>query len=73
MYTKLRYLSCFNNGLLTNQVTNILTEVVPFCKSDHIYVDISPMVAIFQLTICQYSLCSYKEVEGFISVNKHKE
>ena len=38
MYTKLRYLSCFNNGLLTNQFTNILTEVVPFCKSDHIYI-----------------------------------
>ena len=37
MYTKLKCLRCFNSGLLTNQVTNILTEVSPFCKSSHIY------------------------------------
>ena len=29
-------LVCFNSGVLTNQVTYILTEVVPFCKSSHI-------------------------------------
>ena len=33
MYTKLICLSSFNGSLFTNQVTNILTEVVPFCKS----------------------------------------
>ena len=32
MYTKLR---CFNSSLFKNQVTNVLTEVVPFCKSGH--------------------------------------
>ena len=37
MFTKLRFLRCFNSGLFTNQVTNVLTEVVPFCKSGHIY------------------------------------
>ena len=36
MYTKLRCLNCFNYGLFTNQVTNVLTEVVPFCKSNKI-------------------------------------
>ena len=25
-------LRCFNSGLLTNQVTNVLTEVVPFAN-----------------------------------------
>ena len=34
MHTKL-FLICFNSGFFTNQVTNILTEVVPFCKSGH--------------------------------------
>ena len=33
MYTKLRCLKSFNNGLFTNQVPNVLTEVV---KSGHI-------------------------------------
>ena len=33
------FLSCFNRGFFTNQVTNLLTEVVPFCKSvDKCYV-----------------------------------
>ena len=37
MYPKL-FLKCFNSVFLTNQVTNVLTEVVPFCKSGHISV-----------------------------------
>ena len=37
MYTKLRFLRYFNSSLLKSQVTNVLTEVVPFCKSGHIY------------------------------------
>ena len=36
MYTKLRYLRYFNSSLFKSQVTNVLTEVVPFCKSGHI-------------------------------------
>ena len=35
MYTKLRCLRCFNSSLFKNQVTNVLTEVVPFGKSSH--------------------------------------
>ena len=31
------FLICFNGGFFTNQVTNVLTEVVPFCKSGHKY------------------------------------
>ena len=34
MYAKL-FLLCFNNVFFTNQVTNVVTEVVPFCKSGH--------------------------------------
>ena len=37
MYTKVICLICFNGRLFTNQVTNVLTEVVPFCKSGHNY------------------------------------
>ena len=29
------FLICFNSGFFTSQVTIILTEVVPFCKSDY--------------------------------------
>ena len=36
MYTKLTCLRRVNNGLFTNQVTHILTEVVPFYKSGHL-------------------------------------
>ena len=31
------FLKCFNRDFFTNQVTNVLTEVVPFCKSGHTY------------------------------------
>ena len=40
MYTKLRCLRCFNSSLFKSQVTNVLTEVVPFCKLGHIYYQI---------------------------------
>ena len=36
MYTEL-FLCCFNSGFFSYQVTNVLTEVVPSCKSGHIY------------------------------------
>ena len=29
-------LICFNSVFFTNQVTNVWTEVVPFCKSGHV-------------------------------------
>ena len=30
-------LLCFNSVFFTNQVTYVVTEVVPFCKSGHKY------------------------------------
>ena len=38
MHTKLICSICFDGSLFTNQVTNVLTEVVPFCKSGQIYI-----------------------------------
>ena len=32
------FLLCINSVFSTNQVTNVVTEVVPFCKSGHIYI-----------------------------------
>ena len=37
MYTKLGFLRCFNMCFFTNQVTNVVKKVVPFCKSGHKY------------------------------------
>ena len=33
------FLICFNSVSFTKQATNVLTEVVPFCKSGHIYIN----------------------------------
>ena len=30
-------MSCFNSGLFINQVTNVLAEMVPYCKSCYKY------------------------------------
>ena len=38
---KLRCLRCFNSSLFKSQVTNVLTEVVPFCKSGLIYITLT--------------------------------
>ena len=38
MYTKPRCLRYFNSCLFKSQVTSVLTEVVPFSKSSHIYI-----------------------------------
>ena len=46
MYAKL-FFDMFNSGFLTNQVTNVLTEVVPFCTSGHIYVYVCVCIRIY--------------------------
>ena len=38
MHTKLICSICFEGSLFTNQVTKVLTEVVPFGKSGHNYI-----------------------------------
>ena len=50
MYTKLRCLRCFNSGLFTKQPTNHLKEVVPFCKSGHIYQNIGGKIILDDTT-----------------------
>ena len=34
---------CFNSVFFINQVTNVLTEVVPFCKSGHKFLNVNLM------------------------------
>ena len=50
MHTKLICSICFN-GSLTNQVTNVLTEVVPFCKSGHICIHTYTHVYVYYIYI----------------------
>ena len=48
-YTK-TFVTCFNSEwfLFTNHVTNVLTEVVPYCKSGHNYIYIYIYIYIFR-------------------------
>ena len=43
------FLICFDSVFFTNQVTNILTEVVPFCKSGHIYIYIYKKLCVISI------------------------
>ena len=62
MYAKLVFLYVLKVIFFKNQVTNVLTEVVPFCKSGHNYVDeIMVPKTMIEMTKCYLSADSLHE------------